>query len=149
MILFFGGFSIFFKWGGGVWIVAREKLGPRSENNMTYYQDDNVPHPGRAWDWDPHIGRQQLGDSPHPLRCKTSDKGKLKATLPDIKTQDENNRKLTRKHYNGPDAIVPKKTELEKFFKFNVIKSVPHAPWGAEIMRTTWVITEKTDNDWK
>ena len=37
-------------------------------------------------------------------------------------------------------------TELIKFFKFNIIKSVPHAPWGAEIMQTTWVITEKTDN---
>ena len=73
-------------------------------------------------------------------------KGKLKATLPDIKTQDENNRKLTRKDYNRPDVIVAKKIELDKFFKFNVIKSVPHAPWGAKIMRTTWVITEKTDN---
>ena len=46
-------------------------------------------------------------------------KGKLKATLPDIKTQDENNRKLTRKDYNRPDVIVAKKTELEKFCKFN------------------------------
>ena len=43
-------------------------------------------------------------------------------------------------------TLLQLKTELEKFFKFNVIKSVPHAPWGAEIMRTTWVITEKTDN---
>ena len=68
-----------------------------SENNMIYYQEDNVPHPDRARDRDP---RQQLRDSPHPLRRKTSDKGKLKATLSDIKTQDENNRKLTRKDYN-------------------------------------------------
>ena len=60
-----------------------------SENNMTYYQDDNVPHPYRARDQDPHVGRQQLRDSPHLLRCKTSDKGKLKATLLDIKTQDK------------------------------------------------------------
>ena len=70
----------------------------------------------------------------------------LKATLPDIKTSDDNNRKLTMKEYNRPDIIVAKQTELEKFFNFNVIKSEPHAPWGAEIMRTTWVITEKTDN---
>ena len=88
-----------------------------SENNMTYYHEDNIPHPDRARDRDPHVGRQQLRDSPHPLRRKTSDKGKLKATLPDIKTQDENNRKLTRKDYNRPDIIVAKKTELEKFFK--------------------------------
>ena len=84
--------------------------------------------------------------SPHLLRRKTTDKGKLMATLPDIKTPDDNNRKLTRKEYNRPDVIVAKQTELEKFDKFNVIKSVPHSPWGAEIMRTTWVITEKTDN---
>ena len=64
----------------------------------------------------------------------------------DIKTSDDNNRKLTRTEYNRPDVIVVNQTELEKFFKFNVIKSVTHAPWGAEVMRTTWVITEKTDN---
>ena len=55
-------------------------------------------------------------------------------------------KKLTRKEYNRPDVIVAKQTELEKFFKFNIIRSVPNAPWGAEIIRTTWVITEKTDN---
>ena len=65
---------------------------------------------------------------------------------PDIKTSDDNNRKLTRKEYNRPDVIVAKQTELEKFFKFNVIKSVPHTPLGAEVMRTTWVFTEKADN---
>ena len=67
------------------------------------------------------------------------DKGKLKATLPDVKTPDNNNRRLTKKEYNRPDIIAAKKTELEKFFKFNVIQSVPRAPWGAEVMRTTWV----------
>ena len=36
--------------------------------------------------------------------------------------------------------------DFEKFFKFNVIKSIHHAPWGADFMRTTWVITEKTNN---
>ena len=70
----------------------------------------------------------------------------MKATLPDIKTSDDNNRELTGKEYNKPDVIVAKQTELEKVFKFNVIKSVPHAPWGAEVMRTTWIHTEKTDN---
>ena len=56
---------------------------------------------------------------------QSSDKGKLKATLPDIKTQDENNRKLKRKDYNRPDLIVAKKTELEKFCKFNVVNLYP------------------------
>ena len=88
-----------------------------SENNMTYYQGDDEPHPDRARDREPHVvRRQQLGDSPHPLRRKTTDKGKLKATLLDIKTQDDNNRKLKRKDYNRPGIIVAKKTELEKFF---------------------------------
>ena len=82
-----------------------------SENNMTYYQDDDVPHPDRARDRDPHIGQRQLGNSPHLLRRKTTDKGKLKATLPDIKTQDDNNRKLTMKDYNRPDVIVAKKVD--------------------------------------
>ena len=90
-----------------------------SENNATFYQDEHVLCTGRA------------------------DKGKLKATLPDIQTPDDNNRKLTKKEYNRPDVIAAKKTELEKFFKFNVIKSIPHAPWGAEVMWTMWVINEK------
>ena len=105
-----------------------------SENNTTFYLDEHVPRPGRARDREPHVvGQRQLGDSPHPLRRKTTDKGKLKATLPDIKTSDDNNRKLTRKEYNRPEVIVAKQTDLEKFFKFNVIKSVPHDPWGAEL----------------
>ena len=51
-----------------------------------------------------------------------------------------------KKDYDRPDVISAKKAELEKFFKFNVIKSVPRAPRHAEVMRTTWVITEKSDN---
>ena len=83
-----------------------------SENNMTYYQGDDEPHPDRARDREPHVvRRQQLGDSPHPLRRKTTDKGKLKATLLDIKTQDDNNRKLKRKDYNRPGIIVAKKID--------------------------------------
>ena len=66
--------------------------------------------------------------------------------MSDIKTQEDKNRKLMRKDFNRPYVIVAKQTELEKFFKLNVIKMVPHAPWGAEIMQTTWVVTEKTDH---
>ena len=118
-----------------------------SENITTFYQDEHMPRSGRAQDWEPHVvGRHQLGDSPHLLRRKTTDKDNLKATLPDIKTSDDNNRKLTRKEYKKHDVIVAKQTELEKFLKFNVIKYAPYAPWGAEVMRTTWVIIEKTDN---
>ena len=36
--------------------------------------------------------------------------------------------------------LQQKNAELEKFFKFNIIKSVPRAPRGAEVM------TEKSDN---
>ena len=88
---------------------------------MTYYQDNDVQHLDQAQDGDPHVGRRQLGDSPHPLRSKTTENGKMKATLPDIKIQDDNNRKLTRKDLT------------------------PCTPCGP-LTRTTWVITEKTDN---
>ena len=54
---------------------------------------------------------------------------------------------MTEKDYNRPDIIEAKKTELEKFLKFNVIhETVPSAPLGAETMHTTWVVTEKTDH---
>ena len=33
-----------------------------------------------------------------------------------------------------------------RFLKFNVIKSMPRAPRGAEVMRTKWVVNEKVDN---
>ena len=57
-------------------------------------------------------------DSPKPLRRKTTTKGKLKATLPDIQTKEDTNKKLTKKDYNRPDMIEAKQTELEKFLKF-------------------------------
>ena len=57
--------------------------------------------------------------------------------MPDVKKPEENNRRLKKKDYDRPDIIVGKNAELEKFFKFNVIKSVPRAPRGAEVMRTT------------
>ena len=66
--------------------------------------------------------------------------------MPDVKTPEDSNRRLKKKDYDRPDIIAAKKAELEKFFKFNVIKSVPHAPRGAEVMRTMWVINEKVDN---
>ena len=31
-----------------------------SENNMTYYQGDNVPHPDRARDEEPHVSSLSL-----------------------------------------------------------------------------------------
>ena len=70
----------------------------------------------------------------------------MKATLPDIKLPEDSNKRLRKKDYDRPDVIAAKNADLEKFFKFNVIKSVAHAPRGAEVMRTTWVITEKSDN---
>ena len=63
----------------------------------------------------------------------------------DIKSKEDTNKKLMKKDYNRPDVIAAKQTELEKFMKFNVIETVPHAPWGAKIMKTTWVVTEKMD----
>ena len=68
--------------------------------------------------------------------------------MPDIQTNEDetSNKKLTKKDYKRPDVIEAKQTELEKFFKFNVVETVPNAPWGDEIMRTTWVVTEKTDH---
>ena len=68
--------------------------------------------------------------------------------MPDIQTNEDetSNKKLTKKDYKRPDVIEAKQTELEKFFKFNVIETVPNDPWGDEIMRTTWVVTEKTDH---
>ena len=35
---------------------------------------------------------------------------------------------------------------MAKFLKFNIVETVPHAPWGAEIIRTTWMVTEMTDH---
>ena len=57
-----------------------------------------------------------------PLRCKMPDKGKLKATLPDVETPEDNNRWLKKKDYDRPDIIAEKKAELEKFFKFKCHK---------------------------
>ena len=71
-------------------------------------------------------GQRQLEEPPQPLRRKTPDKGKLKATLPDVKTPDNNNRRLTKKEYNRPDVIVAK----NMFFRFNVIKSIPPCSEG-------------------
>ena len=44
-------------------------------------------------------------------------------TLQDIKTEKDVtlHKKLTKKDYNRPDVIDAKQTELEKFFKFNVV----------------------------
>ena len=66
--------------------------------------------------------------------------------MPDIKLTEDRSKRLKKKDFDRPDVISAKKAELEKFFKFNVIKSVPRVPRHSEIMRTTWVITEKSDN---
>ena len=47
----------------------------------TKCQDDNVPHPEQARDQDPQVGQGQLKVSPQALRRKTTEKGKMKATL--------------------------------------------------------------------
>ena len=57
------------------------------------------------------------------------------------KLPEDSNKRLKKKDYDRPDVIAAKNAELENFFKFNVIKSMPCAPRGAEVMRTTWVIT--------
>ena len=85
-------------------------------------------HSAAAWG---KRGRQ-LEDPPQPLRHKMPDKGKLKETLPDVKTPEDNNRRLKKKDYDRSDVIAAKNAELEKFLKFNVIKSVHHAPRGEE-----------------
>ena len=64
----------------------------------------------------------------------------------EVKTEQTASVRLRKQDYDRPDVILAKNEELEKFFKFNVIKTVPQAPRNANIMRTTWVITEKTDN---
>ena len=86
--------------------------------------------------WDLLNRRGQLEGSPQPLRRKMTQKGKSKATLPDIQTNedDTSNKKLTKKDYKRPDIIEAKQTELEKF---NVVETVPNAPWGAEICTQT------------
>ena len=50
--------------------------------------------------------------------------------MQDIKTEEDvtSNKKLTKKDYKRTDVIHAKQTELEKFFKFNVVKEVTYAP---------------------
>ena len=119
-----------------------------SKTNTAYYQDEHVLRADGGRGRELHVvGRERrLEDPPQPLRHKTPDKGKLKATLPDIKTSEDSNRRLKKKIMTDLTLLRWKKAELEKFFKFNVIKSLPHAPRCGEVMRTTWVINEKVDN---
>ena len=112
-------------------------------NTLSYYQD--VCHDERARDANRDLlnGQGELEDSPQPPRRKMTQKCKSKTTLQDIKAEEDvtSNKKLKKKDYTRPDVIKAKQTELEKFFKFNIVETVPHAPGGAEIMRTTWVVT--------
>ena len=126
---------------------TRGQSSSKPKNNSAYFQAEDVSHDGSGGRQVPGVGRErQLEDPPQPPRHKTPDKGKLKATLPDIKLPEDSNKRLRKKDYDRPDVIAAKKAELEKIFKFNVIKSVPRASRNAEVMRTMWVITEKTDN---
>ena len=118
-----------------------------SKTNTAYFQDEDISCDGFRGRQLPGVGQERrLEDPLQPPRRKTPDKGKLRSTLPDIKLPEDSNKRLRKKDYDRPDVIAAKNAELEKFFKFNVIKSVPRAPRGAEVMRTTWVITEKSDN---
>ena len=85
-----------------------------SKTNAAYYQDEHVLCTEGARGRELHIvGRgRQLEDPPQPLRHKMPDKGKLKATLPDIKTPEDNNRQLKKKDYDRPDVIAAKNAEL-------------------------------------
>ena len=94
----------------------------------------------------PGVKRRQLGEASPSPRRKTPEKGKLKTTLEDIKTEETGSVRLRKKDYDRPDVVLAKKEELDKFFKFSVIRTVPKAPKNSEIMRTTWVIMEKPDN---
>ena len=65
---------------------------------MSYYQD--VCHDERARDADRvhHNGRGELEDTPQPSRRKTTETGKSKTTLQDIKMEEDvtSNKKLTK-----------------------------------------------------
>ena len=122
---------------------TRRKSSSNSKTNTAYFQDKEISRDGSRGRQlpNPGVGREwRLEDPPQPPRRKTPDKGKLKATLPTLSCLKTVIRDLRKK------IIAAKNAELEKFFKFNVIKSVPRSPRGSEVMRTTWVITEKSDN---
>ena len=87
---------------------------------MSYYQDVCHDEGARYADWVHHNRRGELEDSPRPSRGKTTEKGKSKATLLDIKTEEDvtSNKKLKKKDYNRPDVIHAKQTELD--FLFNL-----------------------------
>ena len=116
--------------------------------DMCYFQvrPADLPHDHARGPDLPGVGERQLGEASPPPSHKKPQKGKSKTILDDIKTEQTASVRLRKQDYDRPDVILAKNEELEKFFKFNVIKTVPQAPRNANIMRTTWVITEKTDN---
>ena len=79
-----------------------------SKTNTAYYQDEHVLRADGGRGRELHVvGRERrLEDPPQPLRHKTPDKGKLKATLPDVKTPEDSNRRLKKKDYDRPDVIA-------------------------------------------
>ena len=62
-----------------------------SKTNTAYYQDKHVLCADGARGRELHVvgWERRLEDHPQPLRRKTPDKGKLKATLPEVKTPEE------------------------------------------------------------
>ena len=117
-------------------IYERSKL-PRNTTNMSYFQaqpEDDLPGGGSRGQVLPGVGRRQLGEASPSPKHKMPEKVKLKTTLEDIKTEEMGSVRLRKKDYDRPDVVLAKKEELDKFFKFSVIKTVPKAPKNAEIM---------------
>ena len=126
---------------------SRGQLSSRSKSNMSYFQEVDVSRDRTGGREPPGVGRERpLEEPPQSPRHKTPEKGKLKATLTNIQTPQDSSKRLGKKDFDRLDVKLAKKEELAKFFKFNVIKSVSCVPNHSEVMRTTWVVTEKTDN---
>jgi len=107
-------------------IYERSKL-PKNTTKMSYFQaqpEDDLPGGGSRERVLPGVRRRQLGEASPSPRRKTPEKGKLKTTLEDIKTEETGSVRLRKKDYDRPDVVLAKKEELEKFFKFSVIKTI-------------------------
>ena len=98
--------------------VLHEKKSSSNSDSKTiiaYFQDEDVPCTDGAQGRELHgVGRERrLEDPPQPPRRKTPDKGKLKATLPDIKLPEDSNKRLKKKDYDRQDVIAAKNAELK------------------------------------
>ena len=84
------------------------------ETQLTHFQvrpEDDLPGGGSR----ERVRRRQLGEASPSPRRKTPEKGKLKMTLEDIKTEETGSVRLRKKDYNRPDVVLAKKEELENF----------------------------------